>query len=151
MGWEIPHAAKSHCCKSPSTEAMGRTQPANFNSWSEGTFHRTMFSVRTMRPKIETSKKPKNKHSAPFSSESVSWVSRSLSIKFELIGYYPAFLWSFQNWMSGNFSSFYLRRRLSAYSLDMLPALWNSHWCTACGVQWHRRSTTQIAPDSSQC
>ena len=59
----------------------------------------------------------KNKHSAPFSSGRVSWVAASRSIKFELIGYSPACLCSFQNWESGNFPLFHLRRQLGAYSL----------------------------------
>ena len=61
---------------------------------------------------------PNNKHSAPFSSERISSMAASRSKKFELIGYSPACLCSFQNWGSGNFSPFHLRKWLSAYSLS---------------------------------
>ena len=43
-------------------------------------------------------------------------MAASRSIKFELIGYSPVCLCSFQNWGSRKFSPFRLRRKLSAYS-----------------------------------
>ena len=49
-------------------------------------------------------------------------MAASCSIKFELIGYSPVCFSSFQNWESGNFSPFCLRRKLSAYSFHADPA-----------------------------